>query len=148
MRSIMCVVLLLAAAAAAGGGNEKSAPAAPAPEQVTQPAPANRVPEEPPPPPPAPPPQAVAVVESETGVPECDEYLALFDEMVVKCDKELGPARDAVMQSRDSMHAAFAQWKTLDEESLRATKEAAAQGCGAAVDALRQSWQSMGCMTN
>jgi hypothetical protein len=139
MRSMMFVCALLAAAAC--GGKGKSAPAQPAP--VAEPAPSNRVEEPPPPPEPV---QQVAVAESETGVPACDEYLALFDQLLLKCEKELGPAMDAMKQSQDAMREAFAQWKTLDEESRRAAVESATAGCSAAVDALRQSATSMNCM--
>jgi hypothetical protein len=138
MRSMTFVLVLLAAAAC--GGKAKGGGAQPAP--VAQPAPSNRVVEEPPPAPP----QEVAVAESETGVPECDAYLALFDRLLVECQKELGPALDAMKQSQDAMREAFSQLKTLDEESRRAATEAAATGCSAAVDALRQSATSMNCL--
>jgi len=80
-----------------------------------------------------------------TGSPECDGYLATFDKVIVRCKDKLGPAYDAMLQSRNAQVEAFAQWATLDQASLEATLEAAAQGCRSATDAIRQSAQAMGC---
>jgi hypothetical protein len=80
-----------------------------------------------------------------TGSKACDQYLATFDSVVVKCKKQLGPAYDAMVQSRNAQLEAFAQWKTLDKKSRKATIEAAETGCNAATDAIRQSAISMGC---
>jgi hypothetical protein len=80
-----------------------------------------------------------------TGSPECDEYLATFDKVVTTCADKLGPALDAMKQSREAQAEAFQQWATLDDASFQATVEAAASGCKAANDAVRQSARSMGC---
>jgi hypothetical protein len=80
-----------------------------------------------------------------TGSPECDDYLKTFDRVVDRCAHKLGPALDAMKQSRDAQAAAFAEWATLDDASFEATIEAAASGCKAANDAVRQSAKSMGC---
>ena len=80
-----------------------------------------------------------------TGSPECDEYLKAFDDVVAKCKDKLGPALDAMKQSRDAQAEAFKSWGTLDEASKKATIEAAATGCKSATDALKQSATSMGC---
>lgn len=136
MRTLDIVTALLLAAAC--GGKAKPAPAQPAPI-------ANRLePEAPPPAPSPPPPPDVASADS-TGAPECDAYLALFDRLVLRCEKELGPAMDAMKQSQVAMREAFAQWKTLDEESRRTVIEAAGPACNSAVEALRQTATSLGC---
>jgi hypothetical protein len=80
-----------------------------------------------------------------TGSPECDEYLKTFDDVVAKCKDKMGPALDAMKQSRDAQADAFKQWGALDEASRKATIEAAATGCKSATDALKQSATSMGC---
>lgn len=80
-----------------------------------------------------------------TGSPECDEYLKTFDDVVSKCKDKLGPALDAMKQSRDAQADAFKQWGSLDEASRKATIEAAATGCKSATDAIKQSATSMGC---
>lgn len=80
-----------------------------------------------------------------TGSPECDEYLETFDLLVDTCSDKLGPALDALKQSRDAQADAFREWATLDDVSRKATIEAAATGCKSATDALRQSATAMGC---
>ncbi len=80
-----------------------------------------------------------------TGSPECDEYLKTFDDVVAKCKDKLGPALDAMQQSRDAQAEAFKQWASLDEATKKAAVEAAATGCKSATDALKQSATSMGC---
>lgn len=80
-----------------------------------------------------------------TGSAECDEYLKTFDDVVAKCKDKLGPALDAMQQSRDAQAEAFKQWASLDEATKKAAVEAAATGCKSATDALKQSATSMGC---
>jgi len=80
-----------------------------------------------------------------TGSPECDAYLKAFDDIVVKCKEKMGPALDAMKQSRDAQAESFKSWGTLDEASKKATIEAAATGCKSATDALKQSATAMGC---
>jgi uncharacterized lipoprotein NlpE involved in copper resistance len=86
-----------------------------------------------------------AAAAGSTGSPECDEYLKTFDDVVAKCKDKLGPALDAMKQSRDAQAEAFKSWGTLDEASKKATIEAAATGCKSATDAIKQSATSMGC---
>jgi len=119
------------------GGKSKPAPSAPAPAPAI-----SNTAAEAEAPPPAPPPPPV----SSTGVPECDEYLAVFDDIMERCADKLGPARDAMKEARDAMTAAFEQWRDLDAESQRATYEAAAPGCKAGIDGLKQSVSAMGCV--
>lgn len=80
-----------------------------------------------------------------TGSPECDEYLKTFDDVVAKCKDKLGPALDAMKQSRDAQAESFKSWATLDEASKKATVEAAATGCKSATESLKTSATSMGC---
>jgi hypothetical protein len=80
-----------------------------------------------------------------TGSAECDEYLKTFDDVVAKCKDKMGPALDAMKQSRDAQAEAFKQWGSLDEASKKAAIDAAATGCKSATDALKQSATSMGC---
>lgn len=80
-----------------------------------------------------------------TGVSECDEYLKMFDDVVAKCKDKLGPALDAMKQSRDAQVEAFKQWDSLDETAKKAAVEAAAAGCKTAMDALKESATAMGC---
>lgn len=88
---------------------------------------------------------ATPAAHGSTGSPECDEYLSTFDAIVVKCRDKLGPALEALLQSRAAQGAAFAEWAQLDEASRRAALDAAKAGCSAATDALRQSAGAMGC---
>lgn len=80
-----------------------------------------------------------------TGSAECDEYLDTFDDVMATCKDKLGPAVDAVVQSRNAQLDAFAAWNQLDAASRKATIQAAASGCKAAAEALRTSARSMGC---
>jgi hypothetical protein len=80
-----------------------------------------------------------------TGSPQCDAYLATFDEMAAKCADKMGPALDAMAQSRNAQVEAFAQWKQLDKASRKAAIDAAKVGCQSATDALRRAATSMGC---
>jgi hypothetical protein len=86
-----------------------------------------------------------AAAAGSTGSPECDEYLKTFDDVVAKCKDKMGPALDAMKQSRDAQAEAFKQWGSLDEASKKTAVEAAATGCKSATDALKQSATSMGC---
>lgn len=80
-----------------------------------------------------------------TGSPECDEYLKTFDDVVAKCKDKLGPALDAMKQSRDTQAESFKGWGALDEASRKATIGAAATGCKSATESLKTSATSMGC---
>ncbi|MBZ0236298.1 MAG: hypothetical protein K8M05_28480 [Deltaproteobacteria bacterium] len=80
-----------------------------------------------------------------TGSKACDAYLATFDQVVQKCGEKMGPALEAMIQSRNAQLDAFAEWATLDKKSRKAAVDAAEPGCKAANDALRQAATSMGC---
>jgi len=129
MRTLVAIVVF--GALAACGGNEKSAPARP-------PAIENRIEGEPS----EAPPESAA---SETGVPECDEFLALFDRILEKCDKEFAASRDALAEAAQAQRAAFAQWKTLDDETRKTVYDSAVPGCKAGSDAIRQAAASVSC---
>lgn len=80
-----------------------------------------------------------------TGSKACDAYLATFEQVVQKCGEKMGPALEAMIQSRNAQLDAFAEWATLDKKSRKAAVDAAEPGCKAANDALRQAATSMGC---
>ena len=50
-----------------------------------------------------------------------------------------------MQQARDAQAEAFKMWADLDEASKKAASDAAATGCKAGTDALKQSAQAMGC---
>ncbi|HUQ00845.1 MAG TPA: hypothetical protein VM261_00060, partial [Kofleriaceae bacterium] len=52
-----------------------------------------------------------------TGSPACDDYVRTFDTIVVTCKDKLGPALDAMIQSRNAQVEAFAEWGALDAAS-------------------------------
>ncbi|HUQ07415.1 MAG TPA: hypothetical protein VM261_33210, partial [Kofleriaceae bacterium] len=80
-----------------------------------------------------------------TGSPACDEYLRAFDTVIVTCREKLGPALDAMIQSRNAQVEAFAEWGALDAASKKAALDAAETGCKAAADGIRQAAASMAC---
>ena len=67
----------------------------------------------------------------ETGIPECDEYSAAIAKLAT-CDKLPEATRK---QMKDAFDQQAGAWKSLPAES----KAAAATGCKAAADALKQS---------
>jgi hypothetical protein len=78
----------------------------------------------------------------DTGIPECDQYTAVFQSCVA-CDRLPEQARAA---SRDSLAAMIEGWKqyrdpNLPEEARRAAGDACRQG----TEALRQSAAALGC---
>jgi hypothetical protein len=81
-----------------------------------------------------------------TGSPECDHYLWLFDQVVERCATQMGPALDAMKQSREAQREAFGSWDALDAESRKATLEAASTGCASASEALVSSAKAMECV--
>lgn len=134
------VVLLVVACGVWSGCKKKveDAPPATAPSvsaRVEQPRPSSMLAEKPEPEPAA----------RSTGVPECDEYLATFDSLRASCKQELGGAMDAMQESINAQRQAFASWSTLDEASRGAARKAAAPGCKAATDALKQIATSFSC---
>ncbi|HVK77161.1 MAG TPA: hypothetical protein VM734_27835 [Kofleriaceae bacterium] len=86
---------------------------------------------------------AAAPAADSTGVPECDAYLAAFEKLA-KCDKA-GPALDGLKQGLEATKQGWAAWKDLQGEALDAAKKAAAPGCKAGEDALKQTASSLGC---
>jgi hypothetical protein len=78
----------------------------------------------------------------DTGVPECDAFLALQDSFFA-CDKVPQQAKDAMKQSMDQQKQAWAMLK--DPNVPMEAKRAAADGCRQGADALRQSAAAMGC---
>jgi hypothetical protein len=77
-----------------------------------------------------------------TTVAECDQYLALF-ERYMTCDKIPDQAKQASRQGIQQMEQA---WAMLRDPSIAAdAKQAAADACAQAVQALQQSASAMGC---
>src|SRR5262249_22044303 len=77
-----------------------------------------------------------------TSVPECDGYLAAFDEYM-SCDKIPQQAKDASCQGVAEMRQG---WATLKDPSIPAeARKSAGDACRQATDALAQSAEAMGC---
>jgi hypothetical protein len=77
-----------------------------------------------------------------TGIPDCDAYIALVTRYM-QCDKIPQGARDAAKQGLDQMQAG---WQQLKDPSMPAeARQAAANACKQATDALRQGASAMGC---
>jgi hypothetical protein len=78
-----------------------------------------------------------------TGVAECDELIDAY-ERYLECDKFRAGNPSAVQAGHaavDQMKQAWAQLK----DAPQASKDAAASGCGQALDGMKQSQQVMGC---
>jgi hypothetical protein len=75
-----------------------------------------------------------------TGMPACDEYLALV-ERYLECDQFPQAARDSTRQSVDAMRQAWADMANLPPDVRRTAEDA----CKQATDAMRQAGQAMGC---
>src|SRR5205823_1138721 len=76
----------------------------------------------------------------DTGVPECDAYLKLFDEYIA-CDKIPQATRDASKQGIEAQKAAFAMLKDAPADA----KQTAADTCRQSSDALQQAAAALGC---
>lgn len=124
-------ILAVAASMSLAACSEKEEPAAPPAAQVKPPEPPKPV--EPPPP----------ATGANTGVPECDEYLATFEKLST-CDK-LGPALEGMKQSAEAQRASFAQWAQFDDATRAAAQQAAAPGCKSATESLVSTATAMGC---
>lgn len=127
-------ILAVAATMSLAACSEKEEAAEAPKTEVKPPEPPKPV--EPPPPPPA-------ATGANTGVPECDEYLATFDKLST-CDK-LGPALDGMKQSAEAQRASFAQWAQFDDATRAAAQQAAAPGCKSATESLVSTATAMGC---
>jgi hypothetical protein len=144
VRRLVVLLFVSACGGGGGGGGARTEPAKPAPPPVaarTQVIEVDAPPEEVPPPE-GPGPSSGVI---DTGVPECDDYLLAFERLVTACGDKLGPSVDAVKQALDSQKASFLGWRDLDDSSRDAVHQAAAQGCKAGADAIRQTATSMGC---
>jgi hypothetical protein len=75
-----------------------------------------------------------------TGMPACDEYLALV-ESYLACDQFPQAARDSTRQATDQMRQAWADMANLPPDVRRTAEDA----CKQATDAMRQAGQAMGC---
>jgi hypothetical protein len=77
-----------------------------------------------------------------TGFPECDRYLAMARQLI-RCDRMPAEARRAQQQALD---AAEPGWKSLADPQVPAeAKQAAADACRDAADALAQAMEQKKC---
>ncbi len=77
-----------------------------------------------------------------SGIAECDQYIEIT-EWYMECDAIPQAARDGMKQGMDAMQQAWADNQNLPDEA----RSAMADGCRAAVDAIKQSAAAMGCGT-
>ena len=144
---------MVAALALAGcGGKDRPTPAAPISNTVPAPEPTPPPPDEEREDPPLEPvaatqldPAVVAAFEQQvlstaTGVPECDAYLRGVLALV-KCDKLPGSAQEAMLEGGNAMLDAFGTARFQDPQLAQQVSE----GCGGALDALRQAAPALGC---
>jgi hypothetical protein len=75
-----------------------------------------------------------------TGLAECDAYVAAMDKYMT-CDKVPQSARDAAKQGLDAMKSGWANMGQMPDDA----KKAAGDACKQAVDALKQGAEAMGC---
>jgi hypothetical protein len=75
-----------------------------------------------------------------TGVPACDDYVAII-EWYMKCDAIPQAARDGMQQGLDAMKAGWADAANLPDT----VRQQMGDSCRAAVDAMRQAGDAMGC---
>ena len=75
-----------------------------------------------------------------TGMPACDEYLALV-ESYLNCDQFPQAAADSTRQATDQMRQAWRDMANMPPDVRRTADEA----CKQASDAMRQAGQAMGC---
>jgi hypothetical protein len=76
----------------------------------------------------------------DTGVPECDVYLKLFDRYMA-CDKIPQATKDASKEAIEAQKEGYASLKDAPADA----KKAAADGCRQASDALKQAASALGC---
>jgi hypothetical protein len=77
---------------------------------------------------------------SYTGMPACDDYLALV-ERYLQCDQFPQAARDSTRQAVDQMQQAWRDMANLPPDVRRTAEDA----CKQASDAMRQAGSAMGC---
>lgn len=77
---------------------------------------------------------------SVSGIPACDEYIALM-ERYVRCDQVPHSMRDS---TRDSIRDMAAAWKSMAGMDAE-TRRMAGDACREAVDSIRQAADSLGC---
>ena len=73
-------------------------------------------------------------------MPACDEYVAII-EWYMQCDAIPAAARDGMKQGIDAMKQAWADASNLPDSA----RQSMAESCRAAVDAMRQAGDAMGC---
>lgn len=140
LRSALVLLLI----ASCGGKSKPAAEPAPPPPAPPPNALENRLDDDTPLPPPEEVPPPGGRIAS-TGSIECDEFLRAFEELMVRCQPQLGPATDAMRQAIDAQRASFDAFKTLPPDEYTAAVEASRVGCQAGVDALRQTSDALGC---
>jgi ketosteroid isomerase-like protein len=74
---------------------------------------------------------------SETGIPECDTYVAAVDKLA-ECRLLPQASRDAM---KEAVNETKAVWKTLDQNG----KKTAADSCKLATDSMQQMSRASGC---
>ena len=77
---------------------------------------------------------------SVSGIPECDEYIAVMERYVM-CDQIPHGMRDSTRDSIRDMTEAWKSMAGMDDE----TRRMAGDACRQAVDSIRQAADSMGC---
>jgi hypothetical protein len=75
-----------------------------------------------------------------SGIPECDEYIALMERYVM-CDQIPHSMRDSTRDSIRDMTDAWRSMATMDAE----TRRMAGDACRQALTSIRQAADSMGC---
>ena len=124
----MLALLLLAACA-----SQSKPPSAPAPAQVPAPAPA------PAPDPEAPPPSSPA---ASTGIPECDEYLAV-GYLLASCENIPADARQAqrvaLDEARASLLSLFDGKTEIPPEAMKSIVDACRQSAAALAQAVQEA---------
>jgi hypothetical protein len=83
---------------------------------------------------------------ADTGVAECNEYLATFEKITTMCKDQLAAGYEPMKQARDLQAEQFKSWATLDETSKAATLQAAATTCKAADDGLKATVATLNCL--
>lgn len=85
-------------------------------------------------------PDDTAAPPSLSGIPECDEYIALMERYVM-CDQIPHSMRDSTRDSIRDMTDAWRSMAAMDDE----TRRMAGDACRQALTSIRQAADSMGC---